>query len=53
MFILNGWDNLRERVDGLLPSGSLRARFARGTFRAIAGVVTSQLRPPWKRLERI
>ncbi len=38
-----GWDILRDRVEGLLPSGSLRARFARGTFWAIAGVATSQV----------
>ena len=43
VFLLNSWDNLRERLDGLFPSGSLRARFARGTFWAVAGVVLAQL----------
>lgn len=41
MFGTGGWDGLRERVGDLLPEGSLRARFAKGTFWALAGVVAS------------
>ena len=42
MFVLNSWDSLKERVVGLLPRGTLRARFARGAFWAVAGTVIAQ-----------
>ena len=43
MFLLGGWDALRGRLDEWLPEGSLRARFARGTFWSALGVIISQL----------
>ncbi len=42
MFLSSGWDSLKERLDDLLPAGSLRARFARGAFWSTTGMVVAQ-----------
>lgn len=42
MFLLSGWETLRSWVDEWLPEGSLRARFAKGAFWSVAGVVIAQ-----------
>ncbi|HUW56486.1 MAG TPA: oligosaccharide flippase family protein [Planctomycetota bacterium] len=42
MWLMDGWDTLKERVEGYLPAGSLRARFARGAFWSTVGVLIAQ-----------